>query len=300
MAVNDRYVWLDLARGASAILVCAGHFRLMTMCSYRDLPDPNFFQTLFYVITGLGTQAVMVFFVLSGMLGGASVLRAGEKFRPGEYLVARTIRLWVVLIPALVFTLVVDAFTLQQAPEVAQGSYFRRWTSGPLPDGSYSASLATFLGNAAFVNTIFVPSYGTNGPLWTLACEFWYYILFPLLAHAAGWIGPRSQVGTRIGALLLAAGIAAIMPASMLGGFLVWLMGVGVAVVVPRLPAKPRVGGTMLGLLVFALSLVYSKLAHYGFVEPIPSRYIVGLGFAILCVQLVRLPSPAGWIRWDA
>ena len=40
-----------------------------------------------------------------------------------------------------------------------------------------------FLGNAAFLQRILVPELGTNGPLWSLANEFWYYLLFP--AHSS-------------------------------------------------------------------------------------------------------------------
>ena len=47
---------------------------------------------------------------------------------------------------------------------------------------------ATFWGNLVFLQTILVPTYGTNALLWSLANEFWYYMLFPLLAVLIhGW-----------------------------------------------------------------------------------------------------------------
>jgi peptidoglycan/LPS O-acetylase OafA/YrhL len=39
------------------------------------------------------------------------------------------------------------------------------------------------LGNLVFLQAILVPTWGSNGPLWSLAFEFWFYIWFPTLAH---------------------------------------------------------------------------------------------------------------------
>ena len=77
MAIETRLLWLDLIRGLSALAVAAGHLRLVMMCNYTDLPEPALHQTAFYVLTGLSSQAVMVFFVLSGFLVGGSALRSG-------------------------------------------------------------------------------------------------------------------------------------------------------------------------------------------------------------------------------
>ena len=41
--------------------------------------------------------------------------------------------------------------------------------------------LETLLGNAAFLQEIVVPTYGSNAPLWSLSYEFWYYFLYPVL-----------------------------------------------------------------------------------------------------------------------
>jgi peptidoglycan/LPS O-acetylase OafA/YrhL len=58
-----------------------------------------------YLITGLGHQWVIVFFVLSGYLVGGSVLRsvAVNHWSWRVYLLNRLTRLYAVLIPALVF-----------------------------------------------------------------------------------------------------------------------------------------------------------------------------------------------------
>jgi peptidoglycan/LPS O-acetylase OafA/YrhL len=298
MTLEPRHVWLDLVRGLSALAVAAGHLRLVMMCDYGDLREPQPWQTAFYLLTGLSSQAVMVFFVLSGFLVGGSVLRAGPRFHFGEYAIARLVRLWVVLLPALVFTLLVDEVTDSLDARMTSGGLFARWTSGPMP-GAYSTSTVTFLGNLAFVNTVFVESYGSNGPLWSLACEFWYYLLFPILMRAAGLVGDRPHWLTRIVLAALAAGVLVLMPKTMAWGFVVWLMGVGVAVVSRRWPPSTSARGLLFGLALFALAMVYSKIDRYGYTTPVPPRFVVGFGFAILALMLVRLttfPKPMKWL----
>lgn len=77
---------LDLLRFASAFVVFLYHFKF-------QLP---------------GYQAVMVFFVLSGYFISSSVLHSLENgtWSWREYLTKRLLRLWIVLIPALLLTYV--------------------------------------------------------------------------------------------------------------------------------------------------------------------------------------------------
>ena len=66
----NRYVWLDVARAASALLVCAGHLRAVALVDYGELSSPGILVKTLYLLTGLEHQAVIVFFVLSGFLDG--------------------------------------------------------------------------------------------------------------------------------------------------------------------------------------------------------------------------------------
>jgi hypothetical protein len=61
------------------------------------------------------------------------------------------------------------------AKEVYDGSRYNIYVSGPYDPTTHS--LIAFLGNFAFLQTICVPIFGTNGPMWSLANEFWYYII---------------------------------------------------------------------------------------------------------------------------
>jgi peptidoglycan/LPS O-acetylase OafA/YrhL len=60
----------------------------------------------------------------------------------------------------------------------------------------------TGLGNLAFVMTSYVPVWGTNGPLWSLKFEWWFYMIYP----AFWWLSKKSiTLATALMAVLWAA-----------------------------------------------------------------------------------------------
>jgi peptidoglycan/LPS O-acetylase OafA/YrhL len=64
---------LDFLRATAALLVLFGHAR-RAYFHYTDvLPQPGPFLKLFYFITSLDGEAVVIFFVLSGFLIGGSL-----------------------------------------------------------------------------------------------------------------------------------------------------------------------------------------------------------------------------------
>ena len=180
--MNKRLANLDLLRGLAAILVCTGHLRAFLMVDFGQIQSPTIFDRLFYLTTGLGHQAVMVFFVLSGYLVGGSVLTAHQLGRWSwqSYALRRMSRLWMVLLPALGLTLALDSLGRHWFSSGYNGNFHGVYNSGPAPTAPADLRPTTFLGNACFLQNIIVPILGTNGPLWSLANEFWYYVLFPL------------------------------------------------------------------------------------------------------------------------
>ena len=125
-----------------------------------------------YRLSNYGHSAVMIFFVLSGYLVGGSVLRATAAGRWSwrDYLLARGVRLYVVLVPALVLTALWDKVGL----EVVAGSPGNSDTAQAIVDQATVAAHSgpvPFPGNLAFLQTIAVPSYGSNVALWSLANE---------------------------------------------------------------------------------------------------------------------------------
>ena len=82
-----------------------------------------------------------------------------------------------------------------------------------------------FFTTLANLQRVFFDYFGTNGPLWSLACEFWYYILFPLLLlpFATGYTIWTRAIGFSLGAALCVAFIR--QPGWFGFGFILWSMG---------------------------------------------------------------------------
>lgn len=295
-----RYPWFDLVRGLSALLVCAGHLRAVMLADYPDVLGPTWWQQAIYALTSLGHQAVMVFFVLSGFFVGGAVLRPGFSWR--HYAIARLSRLWVVLLPCLLATWAIDHAILGMAPEVLNGAYQARWHSGP-EAGRYDASWLTLLGNVLFLQTVAVPIFGSNSPLWSLANEFWYYLLFPMLAMALGWMpAGRFGMACRVAMGGFACLLMVCLPREMMSGFLVWLMGAGVAACQQSGMAKVRAFAQrqiVLATMLWLVALAYGKAPTLQGKLGLSADLLLGAAFSWWCLSMTAQVStkPAMWNR---
>ena len=181
--------FLNWSRWVAAWLVVAEHARSLIFLDYGELQSPGVWAKGFYFLTGFGHEAVMVFFVISGYLVGGKVWSLYREGRFGwrRYLADRLSRLYAVLFVALL---------LGAAMDWTGYLFFNKYG---LYNQGYEGSIAVlgaapiermgwrdFLVNAFFLQTIVGPTFGSNGPLWSLAYEWWYYVLFPL-ALAAVW-----------------------------------------------------------------------------------------------------------------
>jgi peptidoglycan/LPS O-acetylase OafA/YrhL len=293
----SRNLWFDLIRGCSALIVCLGHLRNAILVDYSELVNPSIPIKAFYFMTSLSHQAVMVFFVLSGYFVGGAVLRSGAKFSWRNYLTSRLTRLWVVLIPCLLITWIVGITVEHYSPLVLSGANYDVWHSGPKID-EYSADLSTFLANMFFMQTIKSPVFGLNGPLWSLANEFWYYMLFPLLAIAIGLIKSR-KFFLRTVAFIFAMVIIWCLPNDILYGFMVWIMGVAVYLLQTKVKLLNAIKARIFllaGILLFGLFLGYSRSTSLIQIIPIEPDFAVGFSFAFLCLALTNQTFPI--TRW--
>src|SRR4051794_11743249 len=97
---------LNLVRAASAGAVFLGHARNIFFEDYSSISDPSAVCRAFYFLAGFGHQAVIIFFVLSGLLIAPAVtkdVRLG-RWSWRIYSVNRLVRLQLVLIPCLLLT----------------------------------------------------------------------------------------------------------------------------------------------------------------------------------------------------
>jgi peptidoglycan/LPS O-acetylase OafA/YrhL len=219
------YVVLEFLRGMAAISVLLFHSRHL-LFGEHNVQSHNIPMLAFYTATSLGHQAVIIFFVLSGFFIAKTVQQdiEAKRFSFSEYMVKRCCRLVLVLIPALLATALLDriGMILTHAPFY---SGIEGPTFAPATYHLFSVepfSLSAFLGNLVFLQTIVVPTFGTDGPLWSLANEFWYYVLFPAVILAL--VG--SSWGVRLrwsGATLF---LIVLLPNSILMYGSIWLMGV--------------------------------------------------------------------------
>ncbi len=204
-------VLISALRGLAALQVAAAHLRAEFFPSLRSLDNPALWYQALAFFTGFAHQAVLVFFLISGWLVGGSLLnKLGQRDALKLYAIDRVSRLWTVLIPTFVLILAFGIMTGALDPRNADFS----------PANPFSVT--ALAGNLAGLQTMAVPEFGGNFPLWSLANESWYYLMFPLLVLAVG-----APAGKRLlpGGLLALA--ALLLPFHIVLYFSIWLLGAG-------------------------------------------------------------------------
>jgi peptidoglycan/LPS O-acetylase OafA/YrhL len=223
-----------------------------------------------------GYQAVMVFFVMSGYFIGSGVLRniSTRCWSWRSYLTNRLTRLWVVLIPALFLTIV---WVTLQAYIFGTNS-----THGNI-------SWGTFLGNLFFLQGAHISVFGSNGPLWSLSYEFWYYMLFPVCVLGFMSRDKKQRILYSFLTLFLALFIYEVLGVRILEYFLIWLFGAAISLVRPlniQSSVKKKSIYFIVVLTALASLWVPDAIIHHtpGYVseEPYMPDVIVGLCFSAL------------------
>jgi peptidoglycan/LPS O-acetylase OafA/YrhL len=284
-------VHLDMIRGAAALAVLVGHVRGLFFITYHDLLRPSLPLAALYAATGLGHQAVIVFFVLSGFFIVSSIADAWERQQWSwtVYLVNRIARLSLVLAPALVLTWLADR--IGQAMNASAWFYHQPLAFYFAVSPSYYDTIQNFIGNLFYLQGILVQPFGSNGPLWSLSYEFWYYLLFPLALCA---FIKRYRLSIRAVCLLLAVFAAWFIGRTIALYFLIWLLGGAIAHSSSRqrFPLRISFAGA-LAIIPFAAALALSVA------RPLDSVFltdsIVALGFGVWMYALVRTKEGPVW-----
>jgi peptidoglycan/LPS O-acetylase OafA/YrhL len=290
---ENQRAFLNFSRWISSFVVLVGHERHLLLADFRRTVDHGFLQSLFYFLTPPGPGAVVVFFVVSGFLVGGATW---EKWRKGgvnlrAYAAARVSRIYTVLLPALIVGLVVDLVGLHYFN--ASGLYTdpSQYHVNISPKLRLGLDATTFLGNLALVQTILTPCLGSNGPLWSLAFEWWYYILFALIALAilgSGFI--------RHCAWMIAAILALALPQRLLVWGLIWIVG---AISFRWSRSNKWRPHPLLGVGLFLVCSILYRTMNAGESDPnsdsISAQYaynlLYGISYALALVSIIRIEN---------
>ncbi len=280
---------LDAVRGAAALVVLLGH-----SVQQGIYTGPWPFSDI------LQHQAVVIFFVLSGLVIADSAFRRPTTL--GHYAIARFARVMPVAVFAVFFSLLA-------------------WAVGhDAPHGTIATAAHTEVPSLAGVvlPLLFLSESGWgegplwNAPYWSLAYEVWYYALFGAVFYLRGW--------SRWLALALIVPLAGLRVLLLLP---VWLLGVALARYGPARPlaegkaALAIVAGMMLFVvaneLAFVLAPLVDELARPLTAELAMSRYVLSdsvmaagvvlvfLGMKTFATQReAALEKHQGKIRWLA
>ena len=246
------YPLLDVLRGPAALLVFAEHWRNLLFKDFPELVNPGPVMKVFYLFTGAGHEAVMLFFVLSGCVIAHVIngLHERGKWSWPSYLSARMTRLWIVLIPALVLTAFWDRIGMCLAAgqqSIYAGTGFGNILNEPV---AALSDAGVFFGNVFFLQRILVPTFGSNGPVWSISYEFVYYLAYPLLLGGLALLRGRWLAG--LGSVVLAAALLVFAGKSISAGFIIWMFGVAAYFAFKKVPWPTRwaipgfLGGTVL------------------------------------------------------
>lgn len=159
-------LYLDAIRFVAALLVLFYHANLI----YR--PE--------LLLTSLGHEAVVIFFVLSGFVIAYVADTREQNFR--GFMIARGARIFSVAIPAIILTGVLDA----AGYHINESIYPEGYQAWDLP-------IIRIISSTLFLNEIWTLGIQlfTNVPYWSLNYEVWYYILFGIIFFFEGrgrWI----------------------------------------------------------------------------------------------------------------
>lgn len=266
--------FLDLLRLGAALLVLFGHTRGLIFVSFQDIAQAGLGTKAFYFLTGIHREGVAIFFAVSGFLVGGGVWRSlrRSRFDAKVYFASRFARIYVVLLPALVLTLLldwigrsylIDTRFFGERPLMPIG-LTSDWTWGQLAC------------NVAAVQGIFCRPLGANPPLWSLGYEWVFYLLAPVLFGIC--LAKFPKVLKLCAVALLVMGVSSLARGllSWMPWFIIWLAGALAAQIV-RERELPLATG-LAGLAAIGAGFVISRLQ---ILPPYGTDLMVGLGTAL-------------------
>ncbi len=194
---RNHLIFLDGLRGLTALYVVIGHCRLLLWEGFsqgyalhpEQYNSVGKFLIYFLSLFEFGRRAVFLFFVLSGFvihLRYAEMLKEKKddaEFDLIPFLYRRFKRIYPPLLVVIALTVALDSIgIMNKYPIYAGATHYPQITMAVVT--SYSPT--------SFVDNIFLiagtPTWGTDGPLWSLRYEWAFYILYPFF----WWLSRRS------------------------------------------------------------------------------------------------------------
>jgi peptidoglycan/LPS O-acetylase OafA/YrhL len=261
------YPVLDMLRFGAALVVMLSHLRDQYFAPYGDTQCAStLFRTAFFLSTRLGTESVLLFFVLSGFLvGGISMEKSlAGRFSPWKYAVDRFTRIYTPLTPALLLALAICV----------------AWRM-PFGWGNFFVNLFSLQG-------VFGEPFPASGALWSLSYEVWFYILFGALI---GLAKPGSR-GLKAALVVASAFVFSRLDVVYL---LVWVGGMAGYFTGhwkrPRifLPAALAIVAIGVVLMQVTSVTVQADLSRFRFIDRSVAILVLGLGFAMLVPIAARV-----------
>ncbi|WP_342075407.1 acyltransferase [Yoonia sp. SS1-5] len=195
-------VYIDGIRAAAALVVLLSHF------AYPRFTDGRYIwiRDLY-----LGSDAVVIFFVLSGFV--ITYCAKTKETALGSFAFARASRFLSVAIPAVLIGFALDNLGASMFPEFYAGQFYN-----PLAFWEQLAFGLTFANEWTGLAT----RLGTNGPYWSLSYEAAYYALFAVfffLSGAVRWLLIAAMC------VLFGVNVLLLMPCWLMGVYLYWRIG---------------------------------------------------------------------------
>ena len=286
---------MDVLRASAAALVLVDHWRNAFFVDYAQAATRPGPLTLLYLLTSAGHIAVIIFFVLSGYLISGSIFRSFARgtWSWRSYLLHRVVRLWIVLLPGLLLCALWDGVGLRLHNPTAVAIYHGSFPNHLVGfDVHLSHTLSAFFGNLFFVQSILVPTFGSDGALWSLANEFFYYLLFPLALLA---LRPSTPWPARLLYTALFAAVAFFAGHYILLLFPAWLLGTLLACIDP-----PRVSATLRWSAAAIYVPLGLALTKYRGLPGIVIDYIYAIATFLLLLLLLGAQGQVREAAWPA
>lgn len=167
---------MDALRAIAAILVVWNHS--WNLLIDHDHQTFNGIWKIINLSASFGHDSVILFFILSGFFIAKSVQSAEQnnRFTWKSYSINRISRLWIVLIPVLFLSFAYDYIGMQTGADLYEK------TRNLVNESSIERfTLTNFFASLFFLQPFLADPFGSNGPLWSLSYEFWYYVWFPII-----------------------------------------------------------------------------------------------------------------------